>query len=697
MPSPNVETRLATLKENYNSLAHAYRRGALKGMFQLTTKDGLIKRIYKKFSGADEPILFRDVAVKLFEQTQLLDDSYKERTNLSNDVKEQIAEYKIRAQTMSYEISDYFLTTSDVMSKHFMNLTREATKDVESYYAKHYGFVATQQVKLNIVKQTVLGALLGVNALYRSYDAAKYTTGLDYVEQLIDFLEVDFAKFCNRRHAAFGLLGLAYFLKGRLLLGLVRYGEAEDCFRLSAENYVKKLPNRAEAFEESVRQANRGDESLDATTLQAGTAEVSVAEVLTLRRAALALAFGSGYTALINSRVKEANSLLTLARGILHFNALPVYAAYTNLLYWAAKRAEHSSDIKVLLEAKKGIEECRVIFAADVPYSHYPHRCSIEHSLVLHYLAQNQPAEKSAYYQTAIDELKAAVKFASGAGETWATNKQLHSEACYILSHTLRYQSADMSASGDERSVATLREAFRYAKEAELSAKDFPRHKCEALLALCGVYADVAKREIELSEIDPHSKPNASAGSLSRNYACQVLKLNDGANQRISAICFLRLVDYYLKNPNTYARAYSYWEDWLKIKNAIEHAFVNEWAARTELELNKIKARTLIIDVARKSDISDLREDLNLTFAKHNIEAWVEKVHNQYEYDGEEIKMKTPGKRGPKASFQIALETFIAKTLKITDGEAKDLIKTHHLLEMANQLMESYLLGESSS
>jgi len=697
MPGPNTETLLATLKENYNSLAHAYRRGELKGMFQLTTKDGLIKRIYKKFSGEDKPILFSDVAVKLFEQTQLLDDSYKERTNLSNDIKEQIAEYKIRAQTMSYEISDYFLTTNDVMSKHFMKLTREVAKDVKSYYAEHYGFVTTGQVKLNIVKQTVLGALLGVNALYRSYDAAKYTTGLGYVEQLVDFLEEDFAKFCNRKHAAFGLLGLAYFLKGRLLLGLVRYGEAEDCFRLSAENYVKKLPNRAEAFEESVGQADRGNESLHSATLQAATAEVSVAEILTLRRAALALAFGSGYTALINSRVKEANSLLTLARGILHFNAPPVYAAYTNLLYWAAKRAEHSSDTKVLLEAKKGIEECRVIFTADVPYSHYPHRCSIEHSLLLHYLAQQQPAQKSAYYQTAIDELKAAVKFASGGGEARGTNKQLHSEACYILSHTLRYQSADLWASGDERSVATLREAFRYAKDAELSAKDFPRHKCEALLALCGVYADVAKREIKLSDVDPHSKPNASPGSLSRSYACKVLKLNDGANQRISAICFLRLVDYYLKNPNTYARAYSYWEEWLKIKNAIEHAFVKEWAARTELELNKIKGRTLIIDVAGDSDISDLRDDLNLAFAKHNIEAWVRKIHDQYEYKDEKIKMKKLGSPGPKASFQIALKTFIAKTLKITPSEAKDLITKHHLIEMANHLMESYLISESSS
>lgn len=102
---------------------------------------------------------------------------------------------------------------------------------------------------------------------------------------------------------------------------------------------------------------------------------------------ALVLAFGSGYTALISSRVKEANRLLTLARGILHFNSPPVYAAYIELLYWSAKRAEHSGNAEILAEAKEGIEGCREVFKSHVPNSHYSHRAGVEHALVLDYIA----------------------------------------------------------------------------------------------------------------------------------------------------------------------------------------------------------------------------------------------------------------------------------------------------------------------
>ncbi|HEX8457664.1 MAG TPA: hypothetical protein VF656_10235 [Pyrinomonadaceae bacterium] len=697
MNATNIEVSLATLKENYNSLSHAYRRGELEGSFQLTTEEGLLKRIFKKFSGANNSVLFRDVAAKLFEQAHMFDESYKELPNLDHKIKEQLAEYKISAEILSYEISDYFLTTNEAMSRHFGKLAREASADIKSYYENHYRFVVTPRVKVNIVKQIVLGVLSGVNALYRSYDGAKFTKGLGYVDDVIEFLKEDFARFCERRYPPYGLLGLAYFLKGKLLLGIVRDEEADDCFRLSAENYIEKLQNKTVAPRSGAERDDRENYSSDGDTAERlGEAEVSLAELLALRRAALALAFGSGYTALINSRVKEANRLVTLARGIGHFNTPPVYAAYIELLYWSSKRAEHSSDPLVLAEAKRGIEGCRKIFEAHVPASHYPHRASIEHALVLHYLAQKQPAEKSAYYKTAIDELEAAVKFAAGEGEARGRNRQLYSESCYILSHILRYRAADLPPEQAELSVQLLRDALRHAKEAETAAKNFSRHKCEALLALCGVYADVAKSDIDLTKIDPRGKPNANPGSISRSYACKVLEINKGANKRISAVCYLRLVDYYLKNPHTYARANSYWKKWLKISDAIEHAFVLDWAARTKAELEAITTRNLIIDFAHGQNIDELRDELDVAYAKHKIAAWVQRTYTEYEFKGAEIKKKKMGKRGPNRSLQAALEGFLVDTLNITTNDAKAFIKTHKLFDMAKNLMESYLYKELS-
>jgi hypothetical protein len=704
MPLTELETYLTSLKENYTALSQAYRRGDFEDAVKFVTiqqKGKGIMRMWaekwpmiapgKRNDKENKLIPFRDAAVRLFEQA-LAYEEYDGKEDLPLDTKEQLAEYIIRAQVLSYEISDYFIAVNDDMSKHFLKLTTEASKEVRSYYQDNYGFVLTPQVKVNIVKQIVLGALSGVNVLYRSYDPTRFHTALTHADNLIQFLERDYSEFCERSDTAFGLIGLAYFLKGRLLLGTSDDNEADRCFRLSAENYVKKLGNRGAPLEKRKNEEKKEPGNNQPTSIQKAPLDVSVSELLALRRAALTLAFGSGYSALINSRVKEANRLLTLARGILYFNAPKVYASYIELLYWSAKRAENSNDPETLLEAKKRIEECRDVFEAQVNHSHYPHRASIEHSLVLHYLAQQRPAEAAAYYVEAERELKAAIEFAEGDGATRKLNKQLYTEACYILSHLLRYQSANVSPTDAKESIDSLKAALDYAQKAEGAAKDFPRHDCEALLALCGVYAEIAKRGIELSKVDPQATANADPARLSRNYACKVLDINKGANPRISAVCHLRLVDYYLKTPATYSRAYTHWEEWLKIRDFIEHAFVNDWAARTEAAIEKTKERTFVLDFADIRDVNQLRDKLYGEFARRKISEWALNSHSQYQFEGEEIKQKKElGRRGPNASLRKGLENFLQDTLNVTSSEAKVLIENHGLLTKAKEAMASHL------
>src|ERR1043165_384445 len=498
MPTINAEQILAELKDLYRRLDFAYRRGDFEQAVPFTTKSSLLDYPLSIFRGGPSPMSFGNAAVKLFEKARKLDGAYAEKRDLPADLREQIAEHVLLAQTLAYEIMDYFLLPDQEVSKHFLKLAKEVSKDVEDYYQRNYAFVVTARARVEIVKHLVLGALWGVNVHYRSYAASGYHSGITQVGELIRFLEERFARFCGREYTAFGLLGLAYFLRGRLLLNRSQYEEADDSFRRSADNYIRKLTIKEAARKDAEATGGREAGATPPHARAAGDGEdvvgVPVGELLALRRAAVALAFGRGYFGLLYSRIKEALSFLILTRGILHFNSPSVHSSYAKLLYWAAKRAENSNDPATLEEAREGIEACRKVFEEQVPDSHYPHRAGIEQSLVLHYLAQQRPAKRAEYYREAVRGLEAAVKFAKGDEVSHKQNAQLYAEACYILSHILRYQSADVTPLDAAQSVSAVRVAFWYSKVAEEVSRPFPRHRCEALLTLCGVYAGMDKR-----------------------------------------------------------------------------------------------------------------------------------------------------------------------------------------------------------
>jgi hypothetical protein len=317
---------------------------------------------------------------------------------------------------------------------------------------------------------------------------------------------------------------------------------------------------------------------------------------------------------------------------------------------------------------------------------------------VLHYLALLDPANRREYYRDAITDLKAAIEFAKATEKGRKPNKQLFAEASYILSHIIRYQNVDAHAENSERSLEDLRAGFNYAREAEAAAdaENFSRHKCEALLALCGVYADIARRGIKLSEIDPKSKPDVDPNLMLKSKALEALRLNQDANPRISAICYLRLINHYLRDPNTYSRAYHYWAEWEKIQDSIEHAFVKEWAESTKSELNETKERYHVIDFEENAGIDNLTDELKASFAKNRIAKWVEETHNQYQLEKRNnsikiVKIKVHKKPGRYASLQGGLESFLEELFKLNNREAKELIEDHRLLNYAEGLMKSYL------
>jgi hypothetical protein len=706
MPITNFEKYLDVLKTNYDALAEAYRKGDFEAEVEFSEGEWFSNAI-GKLRGSKKRLKFKVAAEKLFVLAQSLYDEYTiEKLDVSLELKEQLAEYTLRAQALSYEIADYFLSTNKDVAKHFGDLAIEVCRSPQAYYMRHYKFVVTPNVKENIIKQIVLSALCGINVIYREYETARYFTGVDCTNDLIDFLERDFPAFCGRETTSLGLLGLAYFLKGRLLLGRVSYKVADECFRLSAEFYINSISTK-QRLSEDIQGKHETGKTVISKAIRTERAfknqtsvEVPLSELLAMRRAALVLALGSGYIGLISSHIKEANNLLVLARGILHLNSPRVYCYYTELLYWATKRAANSNDATILSEAKERITECRKVFNDEVPDSHYPHRASIELSLVHHYLAQLDPVNKSEYYRLAILDLEAAIKFSKINDESHRPNNQLLAEASYILSHILRYKSADLLAQNADRSIELLRSAYTHAKQAEVAAEErFPRHKCEALLALCGIYAEVARRGIELSEIDPKFETGTDPNLMLKTKALEALRKNENVNPRISAICYLRLIDHYLRHPNTYSRAFRSWEEWEKIKDAIEHAFVKEWAERTQAKLNQANERYHVIDFEQSAGIDQLTSEVKASFAKSRIAKWVEDTHTQYKLEAGEgsvkiVKRKVHKRPGRYASLQGGLVSYLQELFTLKNRDAKKLIEDHQLLSYAEGLMQSYLEEE---
>jgi hypothetical protein len=156
------------------------------------------------------------------------------------------------------------------------------------------------------------------------------------------------------------------------------------------------------------------------------------------------------------------------------------------------------------------------------------------------------------------------------------------------------------------------------------------------------------------------------------------------------------LIDHYLRSPVTYHRAYRYWEEWLKIQDSIEHAFVKDLAERTKAALDKTRQHSYVINFEGDSDIDKLTDELKVSFAINKITNWVEDTYNQYELVKRHnvvkiVKKKVHKKPGRYASLQGGLESFLEKLFALNKREAKDFIEDHGLLDYAEGLMKSYL------
>ena len=464
--------------------------------------------------------------------------------------REEAAEMILRAWVLSYEIDDYFLNIEPPKARVYVGMAKEVCADVHGYFARHYGFVSDSSRQKSVVQYLLLAALCGINELYRQHNKDDYEEGIRLGEQVLAYIRVEMPRLPSPPTSGRGVLGLCCYIMGRLYFASSAYQKAEAYFRESVEAYSERI------------QLNSG--------------ETLPSILATVRRCALASTFGNAYIALVDGRVHDALTLSALACSVLKHNCGEVYAAYAELIYWTAKRAEASSDRQTVRKVKRNLRRCRRVFKLYVPDAHYVHRADIELGIVYHYLALAEPGRKKRYYDLATSLLKQAITFAEADVGGRPHNQRMLAESFIVLSHiTINCRPDDIDA------------ALRLAERALVAAEGIKQFTCEANLALAAIYSAAAKK----SALDAQKAEHILNARLHANKA---LELNQNTNALISGAGYLRMADLSLLQPNTLTDVRHYYERWQAVSGLVEHDTLRQWAAQIGAELLNVNQHLFV-------------------------------------------------------------------------------------------------------
>jgi hypothetical protein len=614
-PTPYTGADADLLKHNYEYLNDLYKRGCFEDeideakftfFFEDKRKHGAARESDSapaRRASAKSPTPMKLAADDLNALAEQIEKAEPDRP-------QDLTVLIMRVRVLSYEIDDYFLDVPPTKADYFKGKAAAVGELLKSfggtespggadplvaYASEHFPSVRDPALQRELVQQLVLVTLSGVNQMYRDHHDDSYTEALPLAENLRRYIEHGLPKLSSPEHVSTGLLGLTLYMLGRLKFSLGTYAAADRDFIASAECYA----NRVHEKEALRRQDLLTQEQYESTRL------------LTLRRSALVSAFGSGFLSLITSDLPSALKSIALARGIVKQNSGLVNSAYTDLLYCAVKRAQHSSDLKVLCSVRRTLRRCLSVFRAYVPDRHYEHRAAIELALVHHYLARANSRQAKRSYAVAEAYLTSAVEFAERVeeqprGETAAPgadpprprNMRLLAEALTIKSHIVRHCSPE--------SMERVTEAVDLANRAVLIAEDSHLYTSEALIALGSAHASMA----DLIKDDvPALKKELSKARV--NFL-NALRFNEGANARISAVCFIRLGQLSLLDKETLAEALHWHNKWLDIKGKVHHEFCHQMGRELEEAVKWLGGTNyLLIDPEESLDRNHWQEQLD--------------------------------------------------------------------------------------
>lgn len=638
---------LDVLKLNYECLNRKYRAGGFEDIV------GKISTWQDEQDGRNLSLLSDDAAIlsnlpadRKITFEKAIDDLWDLTKREEAKVDVQIRKRKLlllRCRILIYEATDYFLKPNKDLATFFIDCADRFPDKLEELEPivmdLNGGPFHDKNSRAKVVKVQLIAALSGVNAKYREHARSNAESVLLTLDRLTNFIEHTLPDLHENPRPSFGLLGIAFYLKGRFLSSLDLFDESRKAFRKSSDAYLARLRQK--------------EEFLEADHLKPEDYREKVS--LTIRRSALVTAFGDGYLSFVASRITDALESLTVARAALAQNSGKVYVTYVDMLYFASVCALHSSDREELETVIKGLRRCHSTFGTLVPDRHYYHRAGLRLATALFYRAQLS--------EGASDDLLEALKYIDKARKFAELNNNKH-----LLSTALVAESR-IEMSGYQRQQASpgakqaaLETAEKLAREAAEAGMGFIEKELEASTTLGEIHLCMA--ELNKGDQELFKKHFQSALGFFRE---ALTKNGNASNIRIEAVCVLQLARLYLLDKKNEALAFQYFERWKKIESSVEHeyckALARELAPKLDVPFFFLSANQM----AEKDWEESLREFLNNNALKQFVANYNQSTN-------------------PK-KVRAALVKYLMVTWNLGRSRIQAIIKKEHLLDKVMEML----------
>lgn len=568
----------------------------------------------------------------------------------------------LKSKSLLYEAFDYTLHVPDSLETYFEGIAAEFDKhsspeDMERWTEKFNQGRPLEPLdeRTKVIKDLLIAALLGVNHHIRQHSRESYKRALRLLEKIHRYVVNELPRQHQKERESFGLLGLTLFLKGRVLMAQGAYDLSRSAFRGSAEAYVNRLRQK----EEFLRK-----EYITDTEFRQKTS-------VTLRRVALVTAFGDGYLSFLSSQINRALESLTLARATLTLNSGRIYLAYVDVWYWACQRAKHSSDEKVIDRVIEGLKISCKTLSELAGNTRYEYRASVELALAFYYKAKLSAQDSDELFNEADRLLDRVIKYAGAINQNREyKNPHLFGDALIYKSYLLRAHARSRRKSDQEpKDLHELMSALEAAEQAcEVGEKQGTAPlRSEAWAALGAVYTDLVEYRQRQGEEFSHDFDRALK-ALRRS-----LK-DTGGNVRLDAAAYLRLSRLCLLNKDTEIMAYDYFQQWRKLEERVEHAYLNELARELEGK-DKIVSPFLLVEAGETLEYDVWKE--KLVEALHDV-AIRRFIHEEL-LDDEPLSDK---------DLELQFRNYLKDHLKYSPGKVSTLVKQDGLFKKLKKMMK---------
>jgi hypothetical protein len=481
----------------------------------------------------------------------------------------------LRSKCLIYEAYDYQGWIPIELEQYFINLTevflsRSNPKEMEDWADEinNYEEYGSPDQKTGAIKYLLIAALLGVNSHIRRH--SDYRNALDKLDRIYKYAVVKLPQQHVEQRESYGVMALSLYLKGRALLALGSFAQSRVAFAQSTEAYVNRVRQKEQFWDTNPKKIKSEAEFRD---------KVSV----TLRRAALVTAFGDGYLSYINSEITRALESLTLARAALSQNSGRIFLAFVDMRILACKRALHSSDRVEIEKVVTGLESCHATLERLAGDTRYYLRCSVELSLALYYKSKFASPDSGSSYKRAKELLEGVINEVEEDRDGESKNPHLLSDARIYKSYLLRSRFRSHRRAEQQAHIDELKEAIDEATKACTVADKHGTAllRSEAHAALGAAYTDMI---VFLQKRQKQQKDFFN--EFGKAFQALQTSLRENAeNVRLEAASYLRLTRLCLLNENTTVMGHEYFEQWRRLENKVEHAYLKEIAADIEKQL----------------------------------------------------------------------------------------------------------------